>query len=117
MINGRSKNNCRPAAIGRTLNQCAQGSVKLVYIAGMGDWKWKREWLMETRHYGRATKKVDGDGGLICRRCLCGTADKPWVDMSERFNNEADLERAAQTSCFTHSSAFLQIELATSLNR
>ena len=49
--------------------------------------------------YGRASKTVGDRGGPICRRCLCGTEpNKPWIDLTEQFNNNTDLEMAAQTS-------------------
>lgn len=72
--------------------------LKLVYMCGKGDWKWKREWLVEARNYNRSKKGLGG-GGEICRRCLCGSSpDKPWIDMTERFNKREDLELAAQSS-------------------
>ena len=61
-----------------------------------GDWKHKREWLQQERHYSNQT-------GLICPRCLCDTHRKPWADLSERFNNDEDLEEAATTSVLTSS--------------
>ncbi|CAK9057732.1 unnamed protein product, partial [Durusdinium trenchii] len=86
----------------RSLNRCISENpcpLNLVYVAGKGDWKWKREWLQESRHYGKAAKTSAGEG-LICRRCFAGSAGKPWLDIQhERFNNAADLRDAAQTSC------------------
>ena len=85
----------------RSLNLCMAeepNPINLVYVAGKGDWKWKREWLQEPRHYSKAARSKTGEG-LICRRCLCGTTEKPWLDVQhERFNNTADLHEAAQSS-------------------
>ncbi|CAE7348719.1 unnamed protein product [Symbiodinium sp. CCMP2592] len=53
-----------------------------------GDWKHKREWLEQPRHYSNSS-------GKICPRCLC---EQNWADMTESFNNSADLELAAQSS-------------------
>ena len=91
---------CNMIAI-RSLNLCVSeepGGLNLIYVAGKGDWKWKREWLQECRHYSKAAKTSSGEG-LICRRCLAGPAGKPWLDVQqERFNNAADLHEAAQSS-------------------
>ena len=36
-------------------------------------------------------------GGHVCPRCLAGGEGRPYVDMGERFHNEADLAVAAAT--------------------
>ena len=53
-----------------------------------GDWKHKREWLEQSRHYSNSS-------GKICPRCLC---EQNWADMTESFNNSDDLDLAAQSS-------------------
>ncbi|CAJ1351421.1 unnamed protein product [Effrenium voratum] len=71
----------------------------LHYTCGKGDWKWRREWLEETRHYSKATRTANDISGQICRRCLAGTSDKPWLDFTNlQFHNQADMQEAARTS-------------------
>ncbi|CAE7395455.1 Cpr, partial [Symbiodinium sp. CCMP2592] len=63
-----------------------------------GDWKHKREWLAQSRHYGNVAGP-NGQPGQICPRCLADSSrERPWADMAERFNNQADLDEAARTS-------------------
>ena len=63
-----------------------------------GDWKHKREWLSQARHYGNVAGP-NGQPGQICPRCLADSSrERPWADMAERFNNQADLDEAASTS-------------------
>lgn len=85
----------------RSLNKCISekpASLNLVYVAGKGDWKWKREWLQESRHYNRAARSSSGEG-MICRRCFAGSAGKPWLDIQfEKFNDPEDRRAAAETS-------------------
>ena len=86
----------------RSLNKCARlepSRINIVYVGGKGDWKWKREWLQQSRHYGKAAKTEQGIG-LICPRCFAGSAGKPWLDpVHQRFNNAEDLAAACETSC------------------
>ncbi|CAE7310089.1 Cpr, partial [Symbiodinium sp. CCMP2456] len=63
-----------------------------------GDWKHKREWLMQTRHYANLAGP-NGQLGQICPRCFADSSrDRPWADISERFNNQQDLDDAASSS-------------------
>ena len=80
----------------RNLNLCADPNNNLGFtihvISGKGDWKWRREWLKQTRFYGNAA----GPNGL-CQRCLASKST--WLDpVFERFNNAADLEEALATA-------------------
>ena len=93
----------------RELNNCAAHPIMgytLHYTCGKGDWKWRREWLEETRHYSKATKTANDISGQICRRCLAGTSDKPWLDFTNlQFHNQADMQEAARTSAFPNTCA------------
>ena len=75
-----------PALHGYTIHLCVS----------KGDWKHKKEWLQQSRHYSNVP-------GQICPRCLCNSQDKPWADLSERFNNEEDLAEAAKTGALISS--------------
>ena len=71
-----------------------------------GDWKHKREWLSQTRHYANLAGP-HGQPGQICPRCLADSSrDRPWADMQERFNRQQDLDDAA-SSCSSVAPAFL----------
>ena len=61
-------------------------------VCGKGDWKWRKEFLKQTRYYGNAAGR---DG--LCQRCL---ADKDgWLDpLLERFNNATDVAQARATA-------------------
>ena len=68
------------------------GGWSIHLILGKGDWKWKREWLCQGRHYGAS--------GHICPRCFASAADdaeKPWLDSLERFNNQTDIQAARES--------------------
>ena len=68
------------------------GGFTLHVVLGKGDWKFKREWLAQCRHYNL----LDG----VCPRCFASGRDgspKPWLDCQERFNNNADLLAAKET--------------------
>ena len=76
----------------QSLNVCADRNNGLDFtihvVSGKGDWKWRREWLKQTRYYGNAAGK---DG--LCQRCLA--SKNTWLDpVHERFNNAADLAAA-----------------------
>ena len=61
-------------------------------MLGKGDWKFKREWLEQSRHYSLGDK--------ICPRCYASALDgsaKPWLDVEEAFNTLADIESAKDT--------------------
>ncbi|CAE7245419.1 unnamed protein product [Symbiodinium sp. CCMP2592] len=79
-----------------SLRQCASPDNGLGHtlhiIAGKGDWKWRAEWLMQSRHYMKVQSSTDG----LCPRCLC-TRDT-WLDAQERFNAPADLQTARLTA-------------------
>ena len=65
-------------------------------MLGKGDWKFKREWLEQSRHYSLGDK--------ICPRCLASALDgsaKPWSDVEEAFNTPADIENAKDTTNWT----------------
>ncbi|CAE7251022.1 unnamed protein product [Symbiodinium sp. CCMP2456] len=58
-------------------------------VAGKGDWKFRKEWLKQSRFYGNACSGKDG----LCQRCLASKTT--WLDpLYERFNNTADLATA-----------------------
>ena len=59
------------------------------------DWKFRREWLSQERHWSNINKM---GAGQLCPRCLAGSEGRPWVDLAERFNNPADLQAAEPTS-------------------
>ena len=71
-------------------------------VVSKGDWKHKRKWLQQKRHYmnmaGNAPRAADS--GKICPRCLCdgSTPGKHWADMQEGFDNPRDLREAANDS-------------------
>ncbi|CAE7252784.1 spen, partial [Symbiodinium necroappetens] len=79
-----------------SLNQCSDKGnglgATLHVVAGKGDWKWRKEWLQQTRFYGKVTHGSHG----ICPRCFAAKND--WVDVKERFNNDADLALAQETA-------------------
>ena len=80
----------------QSLNLCSDKNNDLGFtihtICGKGDWKWRREWLKQTRYYGNAA----GPSGL-CPRCLASKST--WLDpVFEGFNNDADLEEALATA-------------------
>ena len=79
-----------------SLNDCSSRSNNLGFtihcVSGKGDWKWRKEWLKQTRFYGNAA----GPQGL-CPRCLA--TKSTWLDpVHEGFNNDDDLEAALQTA-------------------
>ena len=72
------KNNC----LGFTLH----------IVSGKGDWKWRKDWLKQTRFYGNAAGR---DG--LCQRCLA--SKDSWLDpLLERFNNATDIQNARATA-------------------
>ena len=79
------------------MNNCANATRddfaghSLWLIAGKGDWKFKKEWLRETRHYGKLQ---------ICRRCLADHDRKNWTDVSvdAAWDNDADRAIAMMTA-------------------
>ncbi|CAE7021764.1 Cpr, partial [Symbiodinium sp. KB8] len=79
-----------------SLNQCSDKGnglgATLHVVAGKGDWKWRKEWLQQTRFYGKVTHGSHG----ICPRCFAAKND--WVDVKERFNNDEDVARAQETA-------------------
>ena len=79
-----------------SLLQCASPDNGLGHtlhvVAGKGDWKWRVEWLLQSRHYNKVQSATDG----LCPRCLC-TRDT-WLDVHERFNAPADLQAARLTA-------------------
>lgn len=80
-----------------SLNICADRNNGLGFtlhvVSGKGDWKWRKEWLKQTRYYGN----VIGKDGL-CPRCLAGSTET-WLDpVHESFNNPADLQAARATA-------------------
>ncbi|CAE7831605.1 unnamed protein product [Symbiodinium sp. CCMP2592] len=79
-----------------SLRQCASPDNGLGHtlhiIGGKGDWKWRVEWLLQSRHYMKVQSTTDG----VCPRCLC-TRDT-WLDAEERFNAPADLQTARLTA-------------------
>ncbi|CAE6916833.1 unnamed protein product [Symbiodinium sp. CCMP2592] len=80
----------------QSLNKCSDPNNDLGFtihiVCGRGDWKWRHEWLKQTRFYGNAA----GPNGL-CQRCLASKTT--WLDpVFERFNNHADLEEALATA-------------------
>lgn len=52
------------------------------YVAGKGDWKYKKDWLCEKRHW---TQK----GGGICRRCLADGTN--WMRLDAPIDDSAIL--------------------------
>ena len=64
---------------------------------GKGDWKWRKDWLMQSRSYMNAAGKNPSARTLICPRCLAGSAQRPWLDITEAFANPADLAAARDT--------------------
>ena len=80
----------------KSLNLCADRAnglnATLHVCAGKGDWKWRKEWLQQTRFYGKVTHGSHG----ICPRCFAAKND--WLDVHERFNNDADVLRAQATA-------------------
>ncbi|CAE7256453.1 unnamed protein product, partial [Symbiodinium necroappetens] len=80
----------------QSLNVCADRNNGLGFtihvVSGKGDWKWRKEWLKQTRYYGNAAGK---DG--LCQRCLA--SKNTWLDpVHEGFNNAADLAAARPTA-------------------
>ena len=65
-----------------------------------GDWKHKKEWLQQSKHYSNVSTAAGQrrGGGHVCPRCLAGGEGRPYVDMAETFHNEEDLAVAAATS-------------------
>ena len=56
----------------RSLNKCANlepHHINMVYVGGKGDWKWKREWLQQQRHYGKASRTEEWSDmpNVLCR--------------------------------------------------
>eukprot|EP00439_Symbiodinium_sp_Y106_P006991 s2757_g1.t1 len=80
----------------KSLNLCADRAnglnATLHVCAGKGDWKRRKEWLQQTRFYGKVTHGSHG----ICPRCFAAKND--WLDVHERFNNDADVLRAQATA-------------------
>ena len=76
----------------------------LQVVLGKGDWKFRREWLEQVRHWSNLpTPSIPNGSGMICPRCLCGADDsKPWLDVTERFDNPADLAIARLTCCLAY---------------
>ena len=64
---------------------------------GKGDWKWRKEWLMQGRSYMNAAGKNPNSQSLICPRCFAGSAERPWLDSTEAFANPEDLAAAKDT--------------------
>ena len=65
---------------------------------GKGDWKWRREWLEQSRHYNNVRPNSDNNGAGICPRCLAGANGVPWLDPREAFNNPEHLALARDTA-------------------
>ena len=62
-------------------------------VLGKGDWKFRREWLRQSRNYMMKDQ--------MCPRCFASGlsgSDKPWFDpVRERFNAPADVAQALAT--------------------
>ncbi|CAE7214290.1 unnamed protein product, partial [Symbiodinium sp. CCMP2456] len=80
----------------QSLNRCADKDNKLGatlhVVAGKADWKFRREWLQQTRFYGKVTHGTNG----ICARCFAAKND--WLDVKEKFNNDSDVALAQETA-------------------
>ena len=84
----------------RSLNEAAkrENPWSMHVCIGKGDWKHRKDYLRLTRTYDRVASAELG-GGAICHRCLGGTdPSKPWLDADEAFDNEADIQAAAETA-------------------
>ena len=60
-------------------------------VGGKGDWKFKKEWLQESRNYSTSQ---------ICRRCLADYDTKPWTDVGPNacWDSAADRLIAMETA-------------------
>ena len=54
-------------------NRHLRGSMSMHYVCGRGDWKWKCEWLQESRSYNNLRQDPSIQGGSFCRRCDCNS--------------------------------------------
>ena len=69
------------------------GGFTLHVVLGKGDWKFKREWLAQSRHYNNTNEGM-------CPRCFASGragSPRPWLDCLESFNNNTDLQAAKAT--------------------
>lgn len=88
----------------RLFNQAHDSTTgwSLWYVVGKGDWKYKKDWLQETRTY--QTSKGGANG--ICRRCWAGKPGTHWHDVVFMTNWYENNEEALQTA-FGNTIAFL----------
>ncbi|CAE7228652.1 Cpr [Symbiodinium sp. CCMP2456] len=79
-----------------SLNHCADRGnglgATLHVVTGKADWKFRKEWLQQSRFYGKIGHGTHG----ICARCFAAKHD--WLDVEEKFNNPADIARAQETA-------------------
>ena len=66
-------------------NRHLPGSMSLHYVCGRGDWKWKTEWLQESRSYSNLRQDPSIQGGSFCRRCDCNSDlhSMHWADFDK----------------------------------
>ena len=66
------------------------------FVAGKGDWKFKKEWLQESRSYSHHAAAQST--GLICRRCSTGRPGRHFLDVWDlKFCNDEELAEAEQS--------------------